>query len=148
MVPVRGEVPAFGATSNATGLSPARGMLPDTVIHGTLDVALQMQRSWVAPPQVDRVALLDDVEGSGAAFGAERDLSSAHRVAASRLIDPDVLTRRRCRPSHQDAGRTWRVVVVGNRELDDAGSDARRSAPDIAARTRRASRSRCIQRLS
>ena len=38
---MRGDVPGFGATLNATGLSPARGMLPETVTHGTLDTALQ-----------------------------------------------------------------------------------------------------------
>ena len=51
-LPVRGDAPGFGATLKATGLSPALGIVPDTVIHGMLDTALQRQRSWVAPPQV------------------------------------------------------------------------------------------------
>jgi hypothetical protein len=49
--PVRGADPVLGATVNATGLSPARGMLLVTVIHGTSETAVQMQRSCVAPPQ-------------------------------------------------------------------------------------------------
>ena len=40
-------------------------MLLVTVIHGTSDRAVQTQRSCVGPPQVLRVALLENVEGTG-----------------------------------------------------------------------------------
>ena len=37
MVPVRAAVPSLTATMKVAGPSPARGMLPVTVIHGTSD---------------------------------------------------------------------------------------------------------------
>lgn len=50
--PMRGAEPELASTVNATGLSPARGMLLVTVIHGTSETAVHMQRSCVAPPHV------------------------------------------------------------------------------------------------
>src|SRR5262245_17840131 len=50
--PTRAVAPSFAATVNATGLSPARGMLLVTVTHGASDTADQTHRSCVAPPHV------------------------------------------------------------------------------------------------
>jgi hypothetical protein len=52
MVPTRAAAASFAATVNATGLSPALGMLLVIVIQGTSARAVQTQRSCVAPPHV------------------------------------------------------------------------------------------------
>ena len=52
ILPVRAVAPVFAATVKETRLSPACGIDVVTVIQDTVDCAVHLQRSWVAPPQV------------------------------------------------------------------------------------------------
>ena len=52
IVPTRVADPSFAATTKATGLSPARGMLLVMVIQGTFDCAVQIQVQPGGPKRI------------------------------------------------------------------------------------------------